>query len=169
MYAINSSRLKLFTPGKLCLGALIIFTFLHPGCKGKTSSGGSAAPTDSTVREGPGAMVDTIFSGNEDTTIIIKANRAVWKGHIIADQHQPVYTVKGVKGQTITAVVKPSKKEGNVRINQIQQPGGAFDGPFGDSLSYTFREDGSLRFIIGENLMAGDPYTGDFIFQLFSR
>lgn len=170
MYATYIARLKLLRPGKLCLGVLMTFSFIHPACKGKTSSGGSAVPpTDATVREEPAAMIDTIFAGNEDTTIIIKANRAIVKGHIIADQHQPVYTVKGVKGQTITAVLKPSKKKGNVRINQIQQPGGAFDGPFGDSLSYTFREDGSLRFIIGENLMAGDPYTGDFIFHLYTR
>jgi hypothetical protein len=161
---------KVVYTGKAVPGCAYDLFLYAPSLQGENLIGRiCGSPTDSIVRVEHAAMIDTIFAGNEDTTIIIKANRAILKGHIIADQHQPVYTVKGVKGQTITAMVRPSKKGGNVRINQIQQPGGAFDGPFGDSLSYTFREDGSLRFIIGENLMAGDPYTGDFIFHLFRR
>lgn len=110
--------------------------------------------------------VDTIFAGSTDTTIRFNKGEIFIKGHISANKHQPHYTIPGLRGQTITAIIRPSEKGGNVRINQIQQPGGAFDGPFGDSLSYTFKRDGNIQFIIGENLMAGDPYTGDFVLRI---
>ncbi|MEO5890334.1 MAG: hypothetical protein ABIQ31_08785 [Ferruginibacter sp.] len=113
-------------------------------------------------------LADTIFAGDKDTTIQIKDKAAYIMGHIVANKKQPGYTVQGKKGQIVTAVIKPMQKGGNVRINQIQQPGGAFDGPFGDSLTYTFKRNGALRFIIGQNLMAGDPYTGDFILRITS-
>lgn len=87
-------------------------------------------------------------------------------GHITANKQHPAYSLSVQKGQTITATIKPVKKGGNVRINQIQLPGGAFDGPFGDSLSYASKRSGVICFIIGENLMAGDPYTGDFLLHI---
>lgn len=109
---------------------------------------------------------DTIYAGDGDTTVRLNNGQAYITGHIIANKNQPKYTLSARKGQTVTAILKPLKKGGNVRINQIQQPGGAFDGPFGDSLSYTFKRSGKIHFIIGENLMAGDPYTGDFILHI---
>jgi len=125
-----------------------------------------AKPTDSTA--GPVFLpaYDTINAGERDTTIRLKDGQALIKGHLSANQTRPTYTFSAKKGQTITATIKPLKKGGNVRINQIQQPGGAFDGPFGDSLSYTFKKNGQIRLIIGENLMAGDPYTGDFLLRV---
>lgn len=113
-----------------------------------------------------GPARDTIDAGSDDATIELKNGEAFVKGHLDADKIRPAYTVNAQKGQTIVGIVRPAKKGGNVRINQIQQPGGAFDGPFGDSLSYTFKKAGRLRFIIGENQMAGDRYTGDFILHL---
>ncbi|MEP7110497.1 MAG: hypothetical protein ABI760_21065 [Ferruginibacter sp.] len=114
-------------------------------------------------------LYDTINSGDRDTTVLLKTGEAFIKGHIIANKSLPKYTIFARKGQTVTAILKPLKKGGNVRINQVQQPGGAFDGPFGDSLSYTFKNNGNIRFIIGENLMAGDPYTGYFILHIILK
>lgn len=76
------------------------------------------------------------------------------------------YTLPGWSHQTFTAKVKPVAKGGNVRISQIQNPGGAFDGLFGDSVTYVTEDNGNLRFIIGENVMNGDRYTGDFILHI---
>jgi len=112
------------------------------------------------------ALPDTIFAQNKDTTAVLANGEAFIKGHIRANKGQPVYTVNGLKGQSFTATIKPVEKGGNVRINQIQLPDDSFDGPFGDSLRYTLKRSGKLRFIIGQNMMAGDPWTGDFIFHL---
>jgi hypothetical protein len=111
-------------------------------------------------------VADTLFAGERDTIITVTNGSALVVGHLTANTVRPTYTLIAKKGQTITATIRPSKKGGNARINQIQQPDGAFDGPFGDSLSYTFKRNGKLRLIIGENMMAGDPYTGDFILRI---
>ena len=112
------------------------------------------------------ASTDTIFAENEDTTVVLANGEAFIKGHIRANKRQPVYSVKGSKGQTFIATIKPIEKGGNVRINQIQLPDKSFDGPFGDSLQYTLKKSGILRFIIGQNMMAGDPWSGDFVFHI---
>jgi hypothetical protein len=140
---------------------------LFPGaCRQKAAAPVPIAMDRDTVRETVQATVDTIYSGNADTTLTLMDKKAVIVGHIAANTGKPAYTVRGVKGQTLVVLLNPVKKGGNVRINQIRQPGGAFDGPFGDSLRYTFKRTGDLSIIIGENLMAGDPYNGNFVLRL---
>jgi len=137
------------------------------GCN-QPDGGNKALQTveDSTTIPISTRQADTIYAGEGDTAVQLKDNEVFIKGHIVANKNQPKYTVPAQNGQTITATIKPIEKGGNVRINQIQQPGGGLDGPFGDSLSYTFKRNGSIGFIIGQNLMAGDPYTGDFILHI---
>ena len=112
------------------------------------------------------ALPDTIFANGKDTIIVLVNGVALIKGHSRANQRHPTYSVKVEKGQTIIATIRPLEKGGNVRINQVQLPDKSFDGPFGDSLHYYVKKSGTLRFIIGQNMMAGDPWTGDFIFHL---
>ena len=141
--------------------ALILFFALschNPEHPAEAAEKKTEAPPATTTEP----LIDTIYAGMADTAIQLERGEIFINGHILANEHPPRYTISGRKGQMITAVIKPTKEGGNVRINQIRQPGGAFDGPFGDSLSYTFKRNGDLQFIIGENLMAGDPYTGDF-------
>lgn len=171
---------------KLCLITIVAACLLANGCndpgqaykdinenkdsasvtKPVDSAGLITKSTDAAVTTTIGPARDTIDAGSGDTTIRLKNGEAFVKGHLDADKIRPTYTINAEKGQTIIGIVRPTKKGGNVRINQIQQPGGAFDGPFGDSLSYTLKKTGRLRFIIGENQMAGDRYTGDFILHL---
>src|SRR5207302_7517196 len=110
------------------------------------NSGHSADETNKKTEVSPETTIkrpfDTIYAGTTDTTIQFNEGEIFIKGHIAANKHQPRYTVHGRRGQTVTAIVSPLEKGGNVRINQIQQPGGAFDGTFGDSLTYTFKRDG---------------------------
>lgn len=110
--------------------------------------------------------LDTIFAGVRDTVILLIDGEAIIKGHIVDNKRQPKYTLPAWKGQSVTAIVHPVTKGGNVRISQMQQPGGTFDGPFGDSLTYVLKRNGNLRFIIGENIMNGERYNGDFILHI---
>lgn len=110
--------------------------------------------------------IDTIYAGEGDTSILVKNSEIFIRGHIIANKVRPKYTIPAKKRQTVTAILRPVTNRGNVRINQLQLPDGTFDGPFGDSASYTLKRDGNISFIIGENLMTGDPYTGDFILRI---
>ena len=111
-------------------------------------------------------LIDTIFSHDQDTMVALTNKEAFIKGNSRANKRQPAYSVKLLKGQTIIATVRPVDKGGNIRINQIQLPDKSFDGPFGDSLRYTVKKSGTLKFIVGQNMMAGDPWTGEYIFHL---
>ena len=113
--------------------------------------------------------IDTIFAGDRDTTILLNNGEALLKGHITAHKTKLKYTIPAWEGQTVTAIVKPLKKGGNVRIHQVRKPDGASDGPFGDSISYAIKSNGNFIFIISENLMAGGHYTGDFILHILVK
>lgn len=49
----------------------------------------------------------------------------------------------------------------NIRISQIGMPDGTYDGPFGRSLKYKIKMQGNYKIIIGQNLMAGNPWAGN--------
>ena len=153
--------------------AVVSFVTLATRCNGNDPSkstsvtdtpGSRITPAPST--EVVSALPDTIFAGGKDTTIILVNGETLIKGYSRANKRHPSYSVRVEKGQTIIATIKPMQKGGNVRINQLQLPDQSFDGPFGDSLHYLVKKSGTLRFIIGQNMMAGDPWTGDFIFYL---
>lgn len=59
-------------------------------------------------------------------------------------------------------------KDGNVRFNQIVMPGGKADGPFGRDITYTLADSGTYLLSVGESLMQGDPYDGNFTVELFT-
>ena len=107
-------------------------------------------------------VMDTIFTHESDTAFKITHGSIYIVGYSKPSSPR-TYTLTANKGQLITATIHPIKKNGNVRINQLQYPDKKFDGPFGDSTSYTMPIDGKLSFIIGQNMMAGNPWRGEFI------
>lgn len=58
-------------------------------------------------------------------------------------------------------------EEANIRFNQIVMPGGGTDGPFGRSIEYDLVRRGTYRLVIGESLMAGEPWGGEFMLELW--
>ena len=55
----------------------------------------------------------------------------------------------------------------NVRFNQIVMPDGTSDGPFGRSIEYGLEQQGTYHLLIGESLMAGEPWGGEFMLELW--
>lgn len=55
----------------------------------------------------------------------------------------------------------------NIRISQIIMPDGSGDGPFGREIEYDLPMRGAYRLRIGENMMAGEPWGGDFYLELY--
>ena len=55
----------------------------------------------------------------------------------------------------------------NVRFNQIVMPDGTSDGPFGRSIEYGLEQQGTCHLLIGESLMAGEPWGGEFMLELW--
>ena len=62
-----------------------------------------------------------------------------------------------------------SSKPGNIRINQIISPDSNSDGPFGKDLEYKLNQQGEFKLIIGESLMQGDPFEGDYILKVIGK
>ena len=54
----------------------------------------------------------------------------------------------------------------NIRISQIIMPDGSGDGPFGRRIVRDLPMRGTYRLRIGENMMAGDAWGGDFYLEL---
>lgn len=50
----------------------------------------------------------------------------------------------------------------NVRFSQIIMPDSTMDGPFGREIQYVLSKKGIYRLIVNENMMAGDPWSGEF-------
>lgn len=148
--------------------AASLFCLLLCSCDPRPQQGAVVKPTDSIAENQPVVVPakDTIYTNEGDSTIVLNNKEAFVKGHLSANKHRPVFTIGAKKGDTIIVTIKPLGKSGNVRIDQIKMPDGSLDGPFGDSLSYTMKLNGKLGFIIGENMMAGDSWTGYFILHL---
>lgn len=62
-----------------------------------------------------------------------------------------------------------SSKPGNIRINQIISPDSNSDGPFGKDLEYKLNQQGEFKLIIGESLMQGDPFEGEYILKVIGK
>lgn len=65
-------------------------------------------------------------------------------------------------GEKLFASLLSDDTKANIRISQIGFPDSTFDGPFGRNLHYTIKTPGTYKLIIGENMMAGDPWKGNF-------
>ena len=63
----------------------------------------------------------------------------------------------------------PDDKAANIRFTQIAKPDQTFDGPFGRELSYSVKKPGRYALIIGQNLMAGDPWDGKFRLKVWVK
>lgn len=62
----------------------------------------------------------------------------------------------------------PEGEMANIRFNQIIMPDSSMDGPFGRYLTYDLASKGLYSLIIGESLMADNPYAGKFIVELYT-
>jgi hypothetical protein len=52
---------------------------------------------------------------------------------------------------------------GNLRLSQIVMPDGNMDGPFGIDSTITLAQLGRYNLIFNENMMSGDPWSGNAI------
>ncbi|MEO8852865.1 MAG: hypothetical protein ABI359_03745 [Ginsengibacter sp.] len=69
-------------------------------------------------------------------------------------------------GKELNALLFSTDKNANIRISQIEFPDSTFDGPFGKEIHYKIKMPGNFNIIIGEDMMAGDRWTGDFILKV---
>lgn len=145
---------------------MLAFCGLLAACKNSEGSGMMAADTPDVETASEAPVRDTIEAGSRDTTIIIHDGEATIKGHLVGNKKTPTYLLPAWKGQTLVAVIKPLKKGGNVRINQIIQAGHISEGPFSDSFNYRFETNGNVRLVMGSDTQSGKRYTGGYYLHI---
>ena len=58
------------------------------------------------------------------------------------------------------------KKQMNIRVNQIKNPDGSFDGPFAKSVDYKTSKKGEYWIILGKSQMEGSSQKGHFVLKV---
>lgn len=67
------------------------------------------------------------------------------------------------------SIVFSSATGANLRLSQIVLPSGTTDGPFGQKTWYNLANPGTYQLIFNENMMAGEPWSGEAIISLTLR
>ena len=74
-----------------------------------------------------------------------------------------------LSGDSIFGQLRSDDKSANIRFTQIALPDQTFDGPFDRELSYRVKKAGRYALIIGQNMMAGDPWNGKFTLKVWVK
>ena len=102
----------------------------------------------------------TLFPGGD--TLSLRLEMSNKKKHI-------EISINISSGKELFATLSSNDKKANIRISQIGFPDGSFDGPFGRNLQHKIKTQGSYKIIVGQNMMAGDPWVGDFILKIWVK
>ncbi len=132
---------------------LILIALSAAACRSSVNRNRAAAQPES-----------TIVIPSETGVVEMPLNDGQGKLAIRKEERKNVYIDFQSDGRTrLHAEVVPiGSPEGNLRINTIMLPDGTTDGPFGRTLDYDIPSSGTVRLEIGESLMQGDPWGGDF-------
>lgn len=95
-----------------------------------------------------------LIDGKEELTIHKEKNQSIYA----------IFESDGYK--RISAQLSSPDSLANIRFSQIIMPDGKMDGPFARELDYELPVDGSYKIIINENMMAGDPWDGNFTIKV---
>src|SRR6185312_11123171 len=79
------------------------------------------------------------------------------------------FPIKISAGKELFAALSSDDQKANIRISQIEFPDSTFDGPYGRELTHTIETPGNYKLIIGEDMMAGDRWKGDFVLKVWVR
>jgi hypothetical protein len=85
-----------------------------------------------------------------------------------ANQHVTV-PVKIGGGDSLFASLDSKDKKANIRISQLGFPDSTFDGPFGRDMKYKIKDTGNYKIIVGQNMMAGDRWKGNFTLKAWLK
>ena len=72
-------------------------------------------------------------------------------------------------GDSLFVQLSSKDKKANIRITQIEFPDSTFDGPFEQDLRYKIKQHGKYVIITGPNMMAGNPWAGDFTMKAWVK
>jgi len=123
-----------------------------------------AAIENDSVKTQLKTLNDTLPRGLSDLsdTLILKLKMDSANDH-------PTISLAISSGEELFASLSSEDKNANIRISQVMLPDSTFDGPFGRDLHYKMKMPGNYKIIIGENMMAGDRWKGDFVLRVWVK
>jgi len=117
--------------------------------------------TDSIKREPPKDTLAQSISALSDTMVLkLKIDNA---------NKQLIIPLKIRSGKELFASLSSNDQNANIRFTQVALPDSSFDGPFGRDLHYALKKPGNYQLIIGENMMAGDKWEGEFVLRVWIK
>ena len=140
---------------------LLFIMITISGCK-KTNQKQSEAIESQTEQESKVTEID--ISKENDSGIV---NIDVVSGHaevfVHKKENQTIYLEFLSSGyKKLHGTLSSEDDTANIRFSQIFMPDGTMDGPFGREIEYDLLLDGTYRLSVHENMMAGDPWEGNF-------
>lgn len=139
---------------------ILVAACIGTGClsRGNTKKADSAKAEETTEVKTP----DIVIPGEDGIVQFVLTD-----GHGQAEiRHKKgeticlVFTAEGFS--TLHGELTSEDPDANIRFSQITMPDGTADGPFGQEIDYELSGDGTYKLSLNENIMAGDPWEGDF-------
>ncbi len=110
-------------------------------------------------------LVDQLSGDNNSYTLFFDDNNTskTFTIHHQADEDDFVYFINdGFTKLTVNIFfLSATEFSPNLRLAQIIMPDGTMDWPFGTETTYDLTQNGWYQLRFHENMMAGDPWTGD--------
>jgi len=139
---------------------IITVVFLFFACSGNTKK---EIPQNETISQNNTALVYP----NDSGVVQIHLIDSVAKIQIHKNKDQTIYLEFKSEGyKKIKGYLSSQDSIANIRFSQIILPDGTMDGPFGRDIDYDISQNGLYRLSVHENMMAGDPWDGDFYVDL---
>ncbi|MGS2762720.1 hypothetical protein [Sinomicrobium sp. M5D2P9] len=140
------------------LGLIVLLLLIACGGKREKTGEKKSGPT--------GSPVAGITEISRDTLALSLENGFV-KGEIYKEERDKKYFVLKTDAPVqLSARLESKDTLANLRFTQIFFPDGSADGPFGRELEYELEKPGTYVLSVGENMMAGEPWSGDFTIEV---
>ncbi|UGU18003.1 hypothetical protein LS482_08990 [Sinomicrobium kalidii] len=116
------------------------------------------------------ASGEEVNSGITETsrdTLALNLKNGFVSGAVHKEERDKKYFVFQTDGPAkLSAKLVSQDTTANIRFTQIFFPDGSADGPFGRELKYDLEQAGTHTLSVGENMMAGNPWSGDFTIEV---
>lgn len=123
-----------------------------------------------TAEEKENAVIESQWTKPPDGEVLLMPGHTVKFMLTLDDRSDRVELAFDIpKGDSLFGELTSEDKKANIRFTQLQMPDESFDGPFDKELKYAIKQHGRYHIIIGQNMMAGDPWTGDFYLRMWTR
>lgn len=146
---------------RITLLFLIATVCLSYSCSNSHRKNESVAVTSDNAQQRL-TTTDVLHPSDSDTILLdVQNGKATIQIHKRAGQGINLQFSSGDYSK-VTGVITSPDSMANIRFSQIVMPDGQMDGPFGREITYELPVKGDYLLLLRENLMAGDPWEGDF-------